>query len=487
MQNSKILLVDDRPENLTALEKILKPLQVTILKADSGEKALSLVIHHRFAVILLDVQMPGMDGFETAKLIHQSEEGAHIPIIFITAINKDECYILKGYETGAVDYLPKPINSFQIKGKVKVFIELDQQRLKLKALIKKKEELLQTVTAVSNENEKNIKQNAKLKIQSKLWIIVAFLAILCAGFLFYNFRISEENTRLEDTNEQIMKLNKAYERFIPNEFVTLLGKDGIENVDLGDQILQAMTVMFFDVVGFTAASEHMTTKEVITVMNEVFAIVQKAVTKNYGIINKFLGDGAMIIFPRNENDAVMAAIEMNNAIAFWNEKRKQNGLKPLHIGIGIDSGPLMAGTVGEEKRMEFTAYGRVVNLASRIEALTRKYNTHILITENVYSRLIGKNRANIRVVDNIKVKGKIGSVTIYDVFESKDSKLITAHQKTLPNYLKGFHFYQNGQLQKAIIAFKKVLLTNKNDSLAKYHLQKCQQLIKNNVLSKPSP
>lgn len=132
----KILVVDDRPENLLAMDKLLKPLGADIHKVDSGEKALAEVLHHQFAVILLDVQMPGMDGFETASLLHSNKQTANIPIIFVTALNKDEAYISRGYESGAVDYLPKPINPDILLGKVKVFLQLEKQRLELEQISK---------------------------------------------------------------------------------------------------------------------------------------------------------------------------------------------------------------------------------------------------------------------------------------------------------------------------------------------------------------
>lgn len=127
----KILVVDDRKENLLAMDKLLKPLGAEVRKADSGEAALSEVLNHQFAVILLDVQMPGMDGFECATLLHSNKQTANMPIIFVTAINKDQAYVNKGYKAGAVDYLPKPIVPEILLGKVKVFLQLEQQRLEL--------------------------------------------------------------------------------------------------------------------------------------------------------------------------------------------------------------------------------------------------------------------------------------------------------------------------------------------------------------------
>lgn len=121
---ARILLVDDRPENLIALEAILEPLGHELVRATSGEEALRQVLLHDFAVILLDVQMPGMNGFETAETIKRRERSRSTPIIFLTAISKDEEYVFQGYSTGAVDYMFKPFNPDILRSKVAVFVDL---------------------------------------------------------------------------------------------------------------------------------------------------------------------------------------------------------------------------------------------------------------------------------------------------------------------------------------------------------------------------
>jgi PAS domain S-box-containing protein len=120
----EILLVDDRPENLLALEAILEPLNQTLIRAHSGDEALRKLLLHDFAVILLDVQMPGINGFETARLIKSRERTKYIPIIFLTAISKDEEYVFQGYSVGAVDYLAKPFQPDILRSKVNVFVDL---------------------------------------------------------------------------------------------------------------------------------------------------------------------------------------------------------------------------------------------------------------------------------------------------------------------------------------------------------------------------
>ena len=141
---TNILLVDDKKENLLALEAILEIPGLNIFTALSGNSALGLMLEHDFAVVILDVRMPGMDGFEVAELMRKSEKTKFIPIIFVTAFSKDESYIFKGYEIGAVDYLFKPLDPVILRSKVNIFLELDRN----------KKELEQSKRKIEKQNER---------------------------------------------------------------------------------------------------------------------------------------------------------------------------------------------------------------------------------------------------------------------------------------------------------------------------------------------
>jgi two-component system sensor histidine kinase/response regulator len=136
-ERTNILIVDDRPENLLALESLLENPSLNIMKANSGNEALGLVLQHDFALVLLDVQMPEMDGFETAELMRSSQKTKHIPIIFVTAISKEQQHIFKGYEAGAVDYLFKPLDPHILQSKVNIFLNLHKQKMSLEKTNKK--------------------------------------------------------------------------------------------------------------------------------------------------------------------------------------------------------------------------------------------------------------------------------------------------------------------------------------------------------------
>jgi CheY-like chemotaxis protein len=153
IMNQNILLVDDRPENIIALENILENPGLNLIKANSGDEALRLLLKNDVALILLDVQMPGMDGFETATYVRGAPNTKHIPIIFVTAINKEQKHIFKGYESGAVDYMFKPIDPDILRSKVNIFLELDRQRKILELKNKELEE--------SKANTDNILENVK--------------------------------------------------------------------------------------------------------------------------------------------------------------------------------------------------------------------------------------------------------------------------------------------------------------------------------------
>lgn len=146
-----ILAVDDRPENLLTIETILDNSEINLVKANSGNEALGLMFDYDFALVLMDVQMPGMDGFETAELMRGSEKTRHIPIIFVTAINKEKKHIFRGYDTGAVDYLFKPIEPEIFQSKINVFIDLYKQRNALEELTLKLEN---TISELISSREK---------------------------------------------------------------------------------------------------------------------------------------------------------------------------------------------------------------------------------------------------------------------------------------------------------------------------------------------
>ncbi|SKA84625.1 PAS domain S-box-containing protein/diguanylate cyclase (GGDEF) domain-containing protein [Paucidesulfovibrio gracilis DSM 16080] len=131
MNPLEILIVDDTPMNLVLLEQLLKKHDCVVRMAENGHEAVELVREHDFALILLDIQMPGMDGYDTCRTIKEMDRGRHVPVIFITSIFQDEASVKLGYEAGAVDYLLRPVDPYMLRSKVKVFLDLHRQKTRL--------------------------------------------------------------------------------------------------------------------------------------------------------------------------------------------------------------------------------------------------------------------------------------------------------------------------------------------------------------------
>ena len=156
----KILIVDDLIENLISLEAILEDFDIEIVRAQSGEEALKLSMKEEFALVILDVQMPGMNGYETLEMMRQRKKTRYLPVIFVSAIHQSDLHIIKGIETGAVDFIPKPVIPDILRGKVKIFLELYLQRVRLDYLLSEMEE--------ANLNLKIAKDKAEEATRNKI-------------------------------------------------------------------------------------------------------------------------------------------------------------------------------------------------------------------------------------------------------------------------------------------------------------------------------
>ena len=176
-ENLKILIVDDRPENLVSMKQLLQRPDLRILTAGSGDEALGLMLDHDLALVLLDVQMPGMDGFEVATLMRNNERTRNLPIIFVTAINKERSHIFSGYEVGAVDYLFKPVDPFIIRSKVGVFLELKKMELIRERL---NSELYQANNRLQDlsDNKSDFRSAASHELRTPLTVIKENCALL---------------------------------------------------------------------------------------------------------------------------------------------------------------------------------------------------------------------------------------------------------------------------------------------------------------------
>jgi len=226
---------------------------------------------------------------------------------------------------------------------------------------------------------------------------------------------NEMASRITNNINQLQQTTTANQRFVPAQFLNLLGKNSITEVQLGDQIQKTMTVLFVDIKSFTRLSEQMSPKENFDFLNAYLQHMEPIIRKHNGFIDKFIGDSIMALFEHCPEHALDAAREMQRCLKTFNLQLIENGKQPIETGTGIHTGSLMLGIVGGEGRMEGTVVSDAVNLASRLEGLTRVFGEKIIISETTYQHIENKNKYQISYLDEVTVKGRLKTVKIYAV------------------------------------------------------------------------
>jgi class 3 adenylate cyclase len=286
--------------------------------------------------------------------------------------------------------------------------------------------------------------------------------------------ISIENARLYTNVEE---LNKAYFRFVPRQFLQFLDKESIVEVELGDQVQKEMSVLFADIRDFTSMSENMTPTENFKFINSYLSRMEPAINENHGFVDKYIGDGIMALFSGGADDAVKAGIAMLQRLAEYNQCRVQKGYPLIRIGIGINTGSLMLGTVGGHSRMDGTVISDTVNLASRIEGLTKNYGVSLLISHQTFEQLQDANQYALRTIGQAKVKGKSAVVTVYEVFDGDSPEIREGKLVTKIEFEQALLLYERGSFNEAVQRFQDVLSINPKDTVAQIYLEACQDVL----------
>jgi class 3 adenylate cyclase len=228
--------------------------------------------------------------------------------------------------------------------------------------------------------------------------------------------ISLENAELYQGQ---VRLTEAQGRFVPRQFLVSLEQHDIANVGLGEHVAKEMSVLFADVRGFTTLAERLHPKDVIVLLNRYFACLEPSISSAGGFIDSFAGDGLMALFEVGPDNAVDAGIGMCHALDRFNDEGRSRGQPELRVGIGVNTGPLLLGTVGAHGRLQCTVIGDTVNAASRIENLTRTYAARLLVGEQCVDRLGDRGRFSLRELDRVAVKGRTKAFDIYEVLDAE--------------------------------------------------------------------
>ncbi len=286
---------------------------------------------------------------------------------------------------------------------------------------------------------------------------------------------SRSFSQVEHLSERLSSVNLSLERFVPHEFLSFLDKSSIIDVHLGDQALKDLTILFSDIRSFTTLSESMTPQENFNFLNSYLERVGPIIRDHGGFIDKYIGDAIMALFPRCPEDALDASIAIQSTVRAYNEERVGWGHRPIQVGIGLNTGQAMLGIIGERMRLESTVISDTVNLASRIENLTKFYRTDVLVSGELVRKL-GKDPAyDFRLIDRVTVKGKSAACDLYELISSHaeaDRALLLSSRDA---FLTAVRLFKGKNYSGAAEAFKQLCAKNPSYQVSRVYLSRCEK------------
>jgi class 3 adenylate cyclase/CheY-like chemotaxis protein len=414
-----VVLVADDDEQIRALfEELLDSAGFEVLLAENGTRALELAVRNDPDVVLLDVNMPAPDGYETTRRLNLHEKTGGTPVVLMSGAG-DRVDRVRALRAGAVDFLLKPVHAEELQAKMQSLLRLRRYNQSLR---RSGEEL-------------------------------ALAAAEQAGSV-----------------EQALA---AFARFVPREMLECLDKSSVLEVRLGDQVLKEMAVLFSDIRSFTALSEKMTPQENFNFLNSYLKRMNPYIWENHGFIDKYIGDAIMALFPGGAEDALRAALGMIRHIPVYNLERATFGYDPIRIGIGLHAGPVMLGMIGHERFMQATVISDAVNLASRMERLTKLYGVALLLSSPVVFGLTDPTRYAYRFLDKIRVRGKDEPVSVFEVFDADPPETVAHKIRTRDRFEKGVFEYHRNNVEEAARLFAAIATAEGGDRPLEIYRERC--------------
>ena len=288
------------------------------------------------------------------------------------------------------------------------------------------------------------------------------------------------------THIGLARMNVASSRFVPREFLKILGRENLVEVRRGDHLQKEMSILFSDIRSFTTLVEGNTPEQNFRFINNYLGQMEPPIQAEGGFIDSYIGDAIMALFDNTagkEGDvhsadhAVRAGIGDLKALAVHNVERQKNGEKPLAVGIGVNTGPLTLGTIGGKNRINCGVIGDSVNLAARVESMTKLYGASFLISEFTHEKLKDPQAYALRVVDRVRVKGKTKPVTVYEVLDGLAEDACARRLETRDTFVAGWRLFQEREVQGAKEKFTAALAKVPDDAAARLWLTRCDEAI----------
>jgi adenylate cyclase len=241
-----------------------------------------------------------------------------------------------------------------------------------------------------------------------------------------------DQSRIERLNLELTRQKDSFFRFVPTQFLELLGKDSAVDIRLGDSSLHYLSILFSDMRSFTSLSEGMLPGDNFEFLNSYLFRMEGAIQRNGGFVDKYIGDAIMALFASQgeasargltltADAALVAALEMRRELEDFNRVLRERGSATIEIGIGVNTGEVMMGTVGSENRLDTTVIGDSVNLSSRLEWLTKFYKIATLVSEQTYGALVDRDSFEFRLVDNVSVPGRNKPLLVYELLDTENA------------------------------------------------------------------
>lgn len=275
------------------------------------------------------------------------------------------------------------------------------------------------------------------------------------------------------------RLRSTMARFLTKELTDRL-LEGSE-LSLGGT-LQKATILFSDIRGFTNFAERNGPQETVSMLNQYFTVMYEQIVNNSGMLDKYIGDAMMSVFgvpfstDRDADNAVQTAIGMMKELDIFNKKRVESGDEPIRIGIGINTGEVVSGNIGSDKRMDYTVIGDGVNLAARLEGSTKLYKVSVLISESTKDSLHDKYL--LRELDWIRVKGKDEPIAIFEVVDAYEYGKVRTINENLEKFQEALGYYRKQEWEKGSDIFLQ-LVYNAQDPVSALFLERCRYFLDN--------
>jgi class 3 adenylate cyclase len=330
-------------------------------------------------------------------------------------------------------------------------------------------ELSRLLSTIAQDSEKVSNMDFSGEAIGKSWIVE--IDRLGADYSKMKDALSADRTIIEAQRD-------SYARFVPEKMLELFDKSSITAVKPRDCKDIELTVMFSDIRSYTSISEGLSCSGVFDLLNTYFEMTNPIIDANGGIIDKYIGDAILSVFPNSPDGALRSVIAINHNLGKFNEERRKISAPGILTGTGIHFGSVDLGTVGDSTRLQATVIGDAVNLASRLESATKAFGVRILMSEAARARLESPEEFHLRLIDTVRVKGKQEPIRLYEVFDLDEPSVMDKKLRTASVFSEALKHYKVGEFSEAVDLFAQCAKSCPEDTVVAAYIKRCSTLIR---------